>query len=502
MARGRNDKDLTDTAYLQTQIDIIRGQRTARPSGQLRELESQVLGERSGRQSLELQRWSHPTLEASVIAASTVSVSVPMGNDGNTNPAALREIVSPFSVGFGPGDNHTEHMHQKPSALSGDGRALCSPFSADFTLTLTKTAIGQSTEDSAVDSPELLAPGQSRFEVEPFEYHEAVDTVSSDEVFGEKFSGQHSSGEAPAESPLVAPLQQLKQAEAAVFSADDGDWITAAQSEQPKEITEASKQSLDTGLSLAKDDFERELAGILGTTPPTPASPSEDNFLQQAATAQTQRAAADVPNPSASTPNAPAGTNNTAAAENSEQEPAPAHPTHDVFDRMGLGLQYANSFDLGQVNINDRFDAIEQSLSAQPILTIPSGATPTTVTPTTAIPTMTPQASANTQSQNTGERATANVFDDPFVTPQDLDDFDLVAELAQIGAIVPGGSGLDPQSVVGANQVQSAPDPVIDAALNPVLNTTVKSAPVERADPLRQEITPSGQAEALLVGAE
>lgn len=470
---------LTDFRYLQNQIDIIRGKRSARPSTDLRGLETQVLGSRRKRNSVETQRWMHPSMESTVLSASIRSQGLKQWfSPGYPQHVSAQESSPQSSQQFSqqhasPIEPPLRHVTKTPSVLIRPYKALASPFSADYigsgqeatvALPNSKAPRGlcspfsysfqtdtrgadrsyhrdppkafewpestpslESAMSPETTSFEFMAPGQSRFEVESYEQSQMSATQPDSVRIRES---------APLQAPCypaadsAKPISAALAAENAVREADDGDWFTAAQAEQPKQITAASKESLDSGLVLARDDFERELADILGTAPP-PASTSKSDaseFLTQAAQAQSQRESAQgvmsQDGAKRQTPAATAGTGmqdnapKTAASDENEQ---PAHPTHDVFDRMGLGLQYANSFDLGQLNLNERFNVIEASIEDGSSIT------------REGINRIFPPTESAAQTQSASTTATTHAFADPFITAEDLDDFDLVAELAQIG---------------------------------------------------------------------
>lgn len=472
---------------LQTQIDIIRGRRAARPSGGLRILENNILGPRQSRPDLETQRWSHPSLSATALTyhAQACLPGVSEDNhalhsshsDSETTASvakALNAIVSPFDQnmrdnnchkGFGD-TNQPRTLPQNSQAVTQRAAGLCSPFSMHNSENNDISELSDSPDNAdhaqqeyqsaqaslAPNVPEFTAPGQTRFEVEPFDQIQTDGAnIESSTPATSAQAPIHAAATSAIKSPISSPISSSitspinTAVSASAFDqrnpwqedAEDADWIAQAQADQPKEITNASKKSLDAGLAFAKDDFERELASILGTTPqPTTDSAADDGFLQQAADAQSKNAIA------ANKPTDGAQSSNQNAPET--EEATPAHPNHDVFDRMGFGLQYANSFDLGQININDRFDDIEQALSVENS-TQPVAAQPINANLVGKAPDM--------SEDNAGD-----TFANPFVTAEDLDDFDLVAELAQIGAALPVQG--DPSN----NQAASKENEIIEAA--------------------------------------
>lgn len=327
---------------LQEQIDVIRGRRVAEPTRSLRALEDRVLGRtpstpesRRTTQRLDNGQVLPPAPPAPAVAQ---ALAVPTYNDWSrhTLPAAS---TAPYAPEFSAPD--TGRFQVEPFSAPLDPESI---FRADAAVSTTPAA-----------TPAIAAPV-------------AVAPVA-----------------ASPQRALLAPSATQPR----LVEDDATGWLTQAQSEQPEQISSASRNALDSDLALAKDDFERELASILGqsTTP----APKPDPLFANAPAQQLPATPTAPPAPAATTP---------------EQAP-PAHPGHDIFDQMGLGMRYANSFNLGNVNLSERFRQFEQDLE-QPA---PRPATPP-----------------------------ANPFVDPFVEPMSLDDFDLVAELAEIGAEQPAAA--------------------------------------------------------------
>lgn len=339
-------------AQLQEQIDVIRGRKIAQPTRSLRALEDRVLGRKPARtapqrETLRIDKGQvAPPPAAPIQPASAPSVSALLPQPGNTVAAAS--------------------LWPQPKQQ----RLPAQPY-----------------------APEFSAPGTGRFQVESF----AAGPTSPEDLFKPDAAvGAPAISAAPSVSaPAFAPTSAEPGISLPVNDDAIG-WLAQAQSEQPKKITTASRKSLDSGLSLAKDEFERELASILGqpgtAAAPVVAPPAPDPLFQNAQPQNTQAQPAPQPTkPPVPDPNAP-----------------PPHPSHDVFDQMGLGMRYANSFDLGNVNLNDRFNRFEQELE-QPAAPQQRAPAPTAASP----------------------------FVDPYANPMSLDEFDLVAELAEIGAEKP-----------------------------------------------------------------
>ena len=329
-------------AQLQEQIDVIRGRKIAQPTRSLRALEDRVLGRKP----------------PATTAPQRETLRIDKGQVAPPPAAPAQPALSPAL----PPTNTVAAASLWPQPKQQ--RLPAPPY-----------------------APEFSAPGSGRFQVESF----AAGPTSPDDLFkpDAAVSAAPSTGSPP---PTSAPT--IAQPGTGVPVIDDAiGWLAQAQSEQPKKITSASRQSLDSGLSLAKDEFERELASILGqpgtAAAPVVAPPATDPLFQNAQPQNTQAQPAPQPaKPPVPDPNAP-----------------PPHPSHDVFDQMGLGMRYANSFDLGNVNLNDRFNRFEQELE-QPAAPPQRAPAPVAASP----------------------------FVDPYANPMSLDEFDLVAELAEIGA--------------------------------------------------------------------
>lgn len=336
-------------AQLQEQIDVIRGRKIAQPTRSLRALEDRVLGRKPPatsapqRETLRIDKGQVAPPPAAPVQP--VSAQSPLIQPGNVQPGNTVAAAS---------------LWPQPKQQ----RLPAPPY-----------------------APEFSAPGTGRFQVESF----AAGPTSPEDLF----KPDAAVSAAPSTGALISgSAPTVAQPDTGVPVIDDAiGWLAQAQSEQPKKITTASRQSLDSGLSLAKDEFERELASILGqpgtAAAPVVAPPATDPLFQNAQPQNTQAQPAPQPTkPPVPDPNAP-----------------PPHPSHDVFDQMGLGMRYANSFNLGNVNLNDRFNRFEQELE-QPAAPPQRAPAPVAASP----------------------------FVDPYANPMSLDEFDLVAELAEIGA--------------------------------------------------------------------
>lgn len=335
---------------LASEIALVRGQQYHRPSSQLRALEERVLGATPARTAPEPV--APPVIEQQRLA---------------------QEQVNPLWL--------------TPSPVAPAQGFMFSAFAA------------QEWVDGSY-SPELSAPDTGRFQVEAFTH---ADQWSPEEHISAAY-GAAPAGVSLAPAPAIAPPSSPPQfahsrpsvppvhgresSSPSIALPDEENWL--AEAERPTTITAASQQSLNPGLALAKDDFEKELAAILGQNQ-TPA-------------------AANQPVAPASTP---AGVGGSAAAV---PTPATAHPNHNIFDQMGLGMSYANSFDLGNVSIAKRLDQLERELAV-------ASPTPAPVQPITQ-----PEPTSSPRGRE---------LESPFVDPMSLDEFDLVAELAEIGAEAP-----------------------------------------------------------------
>ncbi|CBL45772.1 Hypothetical protein HDN1F_21890 [gamma proteobacterium HdN1] len=353
----------TDPDTLQGWIDAVRGRTIPQLGRNLRALENQLQGsapkaKTTRRQALRLDHHQLP-------AAPTAPINAPA-------PATAPTTASVTAPGW-------------PSAQTAYAASLWPAGSANqYAQRLPSAA-------TAILTPELSAPDAGRFQVEAFTESEFL---------------------APqlAPAPKLIPAPQLTEARpndatqwpsappVPAISDDGNQWLNQASTPS----TGGTSAKLDAGLSLAKDEFERELAAILGQPTPAQQSPTQTTTPTQADT-QTQ-----------------AGT--------LTPETAPLQSRHDIFDQMGLAMRYANSFDLGKVNLNERFREFEQALE-----------------PTRAAPAIQPQP------------AEASPFANPYVTPMQLDDFDLVAELAEISATQPP-TNLPPTS---------QPNPIHPAPIHP-----------------------------------
>lgn len=111
----------------------------------------------------------------------------------------------------------------------------------------------------------------------------------------------------------------------------------------------ARKRALSADQKAVAESFERDIAAMLGGDAPPPNAAPEDKQWED-----TLRNAAAPPATAAPAVVAPS-------------LPAPAKPdAHDVFNQMGLAMNYANRFDLGAVDLSARFDQFENELALAP----------------------------------------------------------------------------------------------------------------------------------------
>ena len=340
-------------AQLQQQIEVVQGKRVGQPSNNLRVLENRLLG-----------------------------------NAPINTPNAQREI----------------------QRLDHGQAPLASAIPAPPQQLPVTTSITAAQSVAADYTPEFSAPNTGRFQVEPFS-----EPTSPEQLFqpaeavlqpeqntpNQQASAPSRLAAAPNQTQAVAPpaaeTPPLTKPSPQPALLDDSDnWLNQV---QPQKISQSSRNALDSSAALARDDFERDMAAILGQTPPQPTAAPQTPTPQSQAQASSQTAPArgdNVP---------------------------PPHPNHDIFDQMGLGMQYANSFDLGEVNLQERFDSFDRELETQK-----------------------PRANAS-QSMS-----------DSFVSPMELDEFDLMAELAEIDEEYPDLEKNKPQNAAKNRQPAESPD--------------------------------------------
>jgi hypothetical protein len=155
---------------------------------------------------------------------------------------------------------------------------------------------------------------------------------------------------------------------------------------------------------LVADIFQRDLATMLGEAAPKPTGPEDKQWDD------TLRTVGQAP-PASAPPVAPVAPS------------VPKQNAHDVFNQMGLALNYANSFDLGSVDLSRRFDQFDKELA------MVSNAVATPATPA-SVP----------------------------VQTLTLDDFDVVADLAEISgghSVLPATTPASPIEATAPNTEQA-----------------------------------------------
>jgi hypothetical protein len=157
-------------------------------------------------------------------------------------------------------------------------------------------------------------------------------------TFGDALAGRFDVEAFDAPSPLPRPLA-----------------LAAAVSRPPPAPRPApapQRAAADADAEALAATFERDLEQVIGASAPA-ASANEDKQWDERL--RSARDAAALPPPQAPTA-APA----TPAAAR-----APGN-AHDVFNDMGLAMDYANRFDLGAVDLAQRFDQFDAELAVSP----------------------------------------------------------------------------------------------------------------------------------------
>jgi hypothetical protein len=137
----------------------------------------------------------------------------------------------------------------------------------------------------------------------------------------------------PWEEPRVAPPQ--------------GTWPWASE----QSARRVNKRALSREQQAVAAEFERDVAAMLGSATPPAAAPEDkqwEDTLRHVGGATAAAPAATTP--AAAVPDAP---------------PAPRTNAHEVFNQMGLAMNYANSFDLGAVDLSARFDRFDAELALE-----------------------------------------------------------------------------------------------------------------------------------------
>ena len=202
--------------------------------------------------------------------------------------------------------------------------------------------------------------------------------------------------------------------------------------------------------------FDRDIAAMLGT--PAPASTPENKQWDDAI----RNAATPTP-PAAPAPGAPAApAAGTPAPAPGSTEP-PKQNGHEVFNQMGLAMNYANSFDLGAMDLSARFDRFDEELALAPKSTPLSAA-----------------------SSSSGFRSPVQALA--------LDDFDLVEDLAEIST-AQSTKPEEPTGVAQPTPSPEAPKTVAQPTPSPEAPTAVAQPTPSLKDPKAiAQPTPSPEA--------
>lgn len=155
--------------------------------------------------------------------------------------------------------------------------------------------------------------------------------------------------------------------------------------ESPVADRATRRSALTADQEAVATSFERDIAAMLGTASPasTPENQQWDDAVRNAT-------------------NAPTATPQTPAVVAAQPTATPKRDEHDVFNQMGVAMNYANSFDLGAMDLSAQFDRFDEELALAPKAKMPVTAAFTSTTLHTPVQSLA------------------------------LDDFDLVEDLAEI----------------------------------------------------------------------
>ncbi len=294
-------------------VNIVRGRKLATPSRGLRMLESRVLGQdrphRSPPQCIEHRNMRTDQGQVSQEVAQPFPPQAPIA------PSA--PVTAPVA---------------SPAFSAAAGIV---PFMSRF------DSAPRYRNENAL-SPEFSAPNTGRFHVESFEeeINPVLENAPVMRAPQAPVIDAVPTPEAVAPTPnMQAPMLNPQVRKPAI--AEDEEWLSPE--DKP---TVRSQSALTDSIALAKNEFEKDLESILGSKPAAQPAPENDQLTPPTGQAQPQQ------------------TQNNAQQEEEAQHST--HQSHDIFDQMGLGMGYANSFDLGKVNLNDRFDQFERELAISP----------------------------------------------------------------------------------------------------------------------------------------
>ncbi|MDJ0702772.1 MAG: hypothetical protein QNJ46_05780 [Leptolyngbyaceae cyanobacterium MO_188.B28] len=193
------------------------------------------------------------------------------------------------------------------------------------------------------------------FEVESFELDEDADSVTSNPHMrkgSQSFSAVDLEDEALAEDLDFSDLDAALEQDQPSRSQSDRDFA-------------ADLQAILSG----EKTYDRDRGGMV--------KPDHDDDNWAAAASHTEAedtpsASETVPNPhemfsrmSQHMPHNQMGSTPMAQTKSQSAEVEAETPPHDVFDRMGHNMSYANSFDLGSISLEQRFDEFDEVLAKE-----------------------------------------------------------------------------------------------------------------------------------------
>lgn len=145
--------------------------------------------------------------------------------------------------------------------------------------------------------------------------------------------------------PVFSPNPQLQAVIAPVLTQTPAPTMSPQPWAAEQSLRAQRKRALSQDQKDVAASFERDIASIVGSTAAT--APEDQQWND------TLRTAAQAP---ISTP-----------VVNAQPTPtAPQRDAHEVFNQMGLAMNYANRFDLGAMDLSARFDHFDNELALAP----------------------------------------------------------------------------------------------------------------------------------------
>lgn len=342
---------------IEEEIAIIRGKKFGQLSPSLKRLENKILGDQS---NINLSKPAVTSVSSDETSNNFVSsesydhgqaISV---TQSVTYPLNNQQISDPWQVDSGifqslssAAPENTQHNYDdytvESFSLTQDSNS--SSFPNNGSLKKSQAPFSPSSQDEVIDEG-----AQTNNDLDKQQVDADIDAITKHKPYldqeqygGHKNNRMFNKKEIPSnEEPK---LDQLLPQE---YYPDDEDAATF-KLDAPKKKTAVKPNAMDQqSVELALKELEQDLDAVMGPEKQTSRESNEENPLKEN-----------------NLPTQGTETQEEAAQKSEAMEVDESTQSHDIFEQMSMGMPYANTFNLGTIDLSNTFAEFDQALDAE-----------------------------------------------------------------------------------------------------------------------------------------